>query len=130
MTKKSKSRRAGGRPKKHELKRAGFIGVPVNAAEKAEITAKAGGPGHVAPFVRAAAMRRSLPVPRQIPAINQEAWSILAPLHSNLNQIAHAFNAGHGLDAPQAIDLITETLTVLKEVRFALIGQDITKPPG
>ncbi|HDR9165939.1 plasmid mobilization protein [Burkholderia vietnamiensis] len=65
-------------------------------------------------YLRAAAFE-TLPTP--IPELNREAWADLARVGANLNQIAKQLNEGSRL-----AEMAGETLTVLRELRQALIG--------
>lgn len=65
-----------------------------------------------ATYVRKAALKH---LPPQIPAINREAWTELARVGANLNQLSKVHNQGGELDP-------VELNRVLADVRAALLG--------
>lgn len=57
-----------------------------------------------------------------VPSINLEQWAHLAATTSNLNQLTRLCN--HGAIPCELLPTITETATVLKEVRCSLIAKN------
>jgi hypothetical protein len=57
-----------------------------------------------------------------IPEINQDLWRKLAPLSSNLNQLAAQMNSGDRSHQNHVAYLLTETIELLRSVRRLLIG--------
>lgn len=76
----------------------------------------------LATYARAAALGRQFKAPRQIPELNQVAWRELAPLASNLNQLAHTRNAGGQIDADQLAQVLHQVRQLLADLRADLIG--------
>lgn len=73
------------------------IGVRVNAAELSELESKAEAAGvSVTEWLRLAGLRQRAPV-SIVPAINREAWAVLAKSASNLNQLTKSVNEGRNL---------------------------------
>jgi|CXWL01.1.fsa_nt_gi hypothetical protein len=96
-------------------------------AEKAEIEARAERAGlSVAGYLRALAFGKDTPQPRAArrpPAEKAELVALryeLRKIGGNLNQIAHAVNAGQGFDAAAYARLCAEHLAALKTIRAAL----------
>lgn len=56
--------------------------------------------------------------PKSIPAINRKAWSSLARIGSNLNQLANLHNAGNDVSIP-------ELLRLLSDLRESLISTKV-----
>ena len=71
-------------------KREHCVSVRVNARELAQLDERRS-PYQRGEWLRMAALDK---LPPTIPAINLQAWSELARAAANLNQIAHALNAG------------------------------------
>lgn len=96
------------------MSRVHSIHFRVNAAELAELNERVKVSGfRRGPYVRRAALGT---LPAVIPPINRQAWSELARVGANLNQLAHAAN----VDA-EALDL-DGLRQVLAGVRAALLG--------
>lgn len=70
-------------------------------------------------YLQRAALAR--PLPRPVPPINREQWVELARLAANLNQIAHAINAGTAPPVFEAASL-RRLEELLIAVRAALLG--------
>ncbi|WP_155992303.1 plasmid mobilization protein [Fodinicurvata fenggangensis] len=103
------------------------IGIRLTDDEHAHIFARAGAM-HVSEFIRAQALGRRPRLPRQIPAINQAAWSDLARCLGNLNQITRAVNRGEvPADSETGKTLlrrIDEINAHVRDLRNHLIGAD------
>lgn len=81
---------------------------------------------HVSELIRATILGRTPRLPRQIPAINQAAWSDLAKCLGNLNQLSAAVNRG---DIPADSDTgkillkrLDELNAHVRDLRSQLIG--------
>lgn len=111
--------RRGRRRLAGEAKRAHCYSVRANVDEQKAIEAKRG-KLPAGEFLRLAAIGFQ-PVPA-VPAINEQAWTELSRVGSNLNQIAKRLN---GSDAAREA---TQLLDVLRELRFALHGAKLPEP--
>ncbi len=111
----------GGRPKGDpSAVRTSTIGVRVSVEEYAMLRAKAEQMGLTpAQWLREAALSRRLPSP-PVPAINREQYAELARLSANLNQLAHAANAGQPVMVADA--LLQRLAGEVGRLRLALIG--------
>ena len=107
----SLKRRRGPAPIAAADRRTHRVSVYLSAAELAALDDLRGGVGR-GRYLRNAAL--STPPP-QIPAINIEAWRSLAPVVSNLNQIAARLNVEVNVPAE-------EVRTELQNLRAAMIG--------
>ncbi len=116
---KSTSRRRGGRPKSEDP-RSDQICIRLTQSEKSDLESRAGS-GNIGDFIRAQIFGRKARNPEMVPAINREARLELAPLSSNLNQIAHHLNSGKSGAPDHMQDLIKQTCEVLTEVRMGLL---------
>lgn len=103
------------------------IRLRVTPAEQAEIEARAARAGlSVSGYLRALAFGTDTPQPRasRRPSVDKEALVRLRyelrKIGGNLNQIAHAVNAGKGLDAPAFAALYAEHAAALKAIMAAL----------
>lgn len=75
-------------------------------------------------FLRRVALRQHIELPP--PAGNLERWRELAPLASNLNQIARACNAGLVPDG--IVPVVTELAEQVRMLRLELL--DVRQPPA
>lgn len=75
-------------------------------------------------FVRRVALRQHIELPP--PSGNLERWRELAPLASNLNQIARACNAGLVPDG--IVPVVTELAEQVRMLRLELL--DVRQPPA
>ena len=94
------------------------IDLYLNAAERAAIETKAREAGlAVSAFIRKAALGQRIEAPQ---VVNAARWGELARTTANLNQLAHAVNAGHasGVD-PR---LIEELADQVRRLRLELLG--------
>ena len=107
----SRRRRRGPAPMSAEDRRDHRVSVYLNSAELAALDDLRGGIGRGA-YLRTAALET---VPLRIPPINLVAWRDLAPVASNLNQLARRANSG---DAPDIEAVYDE----LQNLRTAMIG--------
>lgn len=69
-------------------------------------------------WLRRAALAR---LPRAIPAVNRDAWTELARLAANLNQVAHRLNVDSAAPGPTSADL-AELRAAVQAVRLSLLG--------
>lgn len=69
-----------------------------------------------AAYIRAAALDA---MPRPIPAINREAWVVLARACGNLNQIARHLNEAGAI---RTADQVGQVRSQLEDLRRALLG--------
>lgn len=95
--------------------------TPDQAAPLLEAAAQAG----MKPCAYAfhALCRRRLPLPPVVPPINQVAWSKLARLSANLNQISAAIHNGDVTEIGDGVrDLLVEVTLQLAAARAALLG--------
>jgi Mobilization protein NikA len=102
------------------LRRERRVTVQVTAAELEEIEWRAAQLSlSRSTYMQRAALAR--PLPRPVPAINRAQWVELARLAANLNQIAHAINAG---TAPPVFEAgaVRRLEELLIAVRAALLG--------
>ena len=104
-------RRRGPAPMAAADRRTHRVSVYLSDAELAALDDLRGGVGR-GRYLRNAAL--DIPPP-QIPAANIEAWRSLAPVASNLNQLARCANTD---DAPD----IEVVLTEIQNLRAAMIG--------
>jgi hypothetical protein len=81
----------------------------------------------LAQYIREAALGRPLVL---IPEINREAFSSLARIGANLNQLAHHLNAGIPTPFPGPFPDLGELRVLLLAVRHGLLGWSRRKPPG
>lgn len=98
------------------------IDLYLNAAERSAIEAKARDAGlAVSAFIRKAALGQRIEVPQ---VVNAARWGELARTTANLNQLAHAVNAGHasGID-PRLIEELADQVRLL---RLELLGSQGT----
>lgn len=116
------SRRKGGRPKSKNP-RTVSISVALTPDERDRIQERAN--GQVAPFIRDCALGRKLKIPREVPELNRTAWTLLAPLASNLNQLSAAQNSGHNIEVDKLAQLIEQTRDLLALVRAGLLGREL-----
>ena len=107
----SLKRRRGPAPIAAADRRAHRVSVYLSAAELAALDDLRGGVGR-GRYLRNAALDTP---PPQIPAVNIEAWRSLAPVASNLNQIASRLNVEVNVPA-------SEVRTELQNLRAAMIG--------
>lgn len=74
----------------------------------------------VAAYVRSAALTRRLP--RPIPAVNRRAWIEFARFSSNINQLAHAANAGRILSAAEVLPALDAARREMARLRALLLS--------
>jgi len=80
----------------------------------------------VAEYLRACAFENDLrPL---LPDANKVKWTELSRLASNLNQLAHANNAGLEVNSHELSLLLNETLNEVKKLRQALLGIPAEEP--
>lgn len=113
---KGKTRR-GPAPLGADERRTHCVSVRLNAEELAWLDG-ARGAHQRGEWMRVAAMGRRLPV--GIPEVNREAWAALARTVGNINQLAHAANAGQ----PVVVDshLLAEVRDQVQALRRQLLG--------
>jgi hypothetical protein len=107
----SLKRRRGPAPIAAADRRTHRVSVYLSAAELAALDDLRGGVGR-GRYLRNAALDTP---PPQIPDINIEAWRSLAPVASNLNQLARRANTGESVD-------IEAVRADLQNLRAAMIG--------
>lgn len=90
--------------------------------ERAQLE-EAAGPRGFAEYLRAAGLARAPQLTRHVPALNAEAWRQLAPVLSNLNQLARAANEGRLVPLAEALPVLTDLATEVRTLRAALLGQ-------
>ncbi|MDT7953054.1 MAG: mobilization protein [Acetobacteraceae bacterium] len=116
----ARRRGRGGRPRKAaEDKRTATISVRLTPDERVRLTAWAG-PAGLAEYLRRAGLGRRARG-RIVPELNREAWTELARALSNLNQLAHASNAGRTL-GPELAPLIESVRDQVAALRLSLLG--------
>ncbi len=122
-TSKKSKRKRGPAPLGPAAKRSHRITVFVRDKELDKLADRAGGTELIPSFLRAAGLGKSAPRRLVVPLLNQEAYSDLARVSANLNQIAHRLHlAGLGVGTAPEIDEISQTLA---EFRRRLRGQDL-----
>ncbi|MBA3002487.1 MAG: MobC family plasmid mobilization relaxosome protein [Desulfurivibrio sp.] len=124
-TAKSK-RRKGPAPLAPAIKRSHRITVFVRLEELDKLADRAGGTELIPSFLRAAGLGKSAPRRLVVPVLNQQAWSDLARVSANLNQIAHRLHLA-GLEAGPGPEL-DEISQALADFRRRLLGQDLFVP--
>ena len=99
----------------------------VNAAEKAEIEAKAARAGlSVSGYLRALVFGKDTPQPRgaRRPVVEKELLVRLlgeiGKIGSNINQIAHVANQGRGVNHPALVQLLENIIVMRQQVKAAL----------
>lgn len=119
MLKNAKSK--GGRPRLDVLSRRSIrLLVHVNPPEESALRAAAQRARRsLARYIREAALGRPVVV---IPEINREAFSSLARIGANLNQLAHHFNAGIPNPFPGPLPDLQELRVLLLDFRHGLLG--------
>jgi hypothetical protein len=94
--------------------------TPADAALLRERAARAGlKPGGLA----AALIVGRAPSLRVVPPINAAAWTELAPLSSNINQLAYHANSGAMPRAAEVLEALNATRALLVDVRAGLLGR-------
>lgn len=111
----------GGRPRSPSPRTA-QVSVRISRDERARLE-EAAGPRGLAEYLRAAGLRRSPRITRNVPALNAEAWRQLAPVLANLNQLARAANEGRLVPAAEALPVLTDLAAEVRALRAALLGQ-------
>lgn len=107
----SRRRRRGPAPMVAADRRVHRVNVYLNPAELAVLDDLRGGIGR-GRYLRTAALETP---PPSVPAINLDAWRSLAPVASNLNQLARRVNSG---EAPA----IAEVYAEIQNLRAAMVG--------
>lgn len=109
-----------------------FLHLRATLAEKAEIEARAERAGlSVSGYLRALAFGKDTPQPRAArrPPVEKETLvrllAELGKVGSNVNQIAHAMNAGKITDHPALAMLAVEVREIRRQLKNAL-GREIT----
>ena len=69
-------------------------------------------------WLRIRAFKRALP--REVPELNREAWTVLSKAVANLNQLSKSVN--QGLRSELAAADLDEITTQVQEVRLQLLG--------
>jgi hypothetical protein len=113
-------RNRGGRPRKAEARTAQIM-VRLTPSERAELMARAGERG-AAEYLRAQGLGRAPRLPRQVPAVNREAWEDLARALGNLNQVAHRLNSGERVLSAEILAAVDATRTEVVRLRLTLLG--------
>lgn len=105
--------------------------VRLTPGERATLDERAG-PGGVAEYLRSLGLSHRPRTPRVVPAVNAEAWRSLAPVVSNLNQLARHANEGGRVTA-DLLPVLEGVRAQVMALRAALLGRDdeaATEPPG
>lgn len=118
-------RNRGGRPHVADPK-SSPITVRLTAAERALLDERAG-PRGVGEYLRALVFNRRARLPRQVPAVNAAAWTALAPVVANLNQLARHANEGRVVDG-DLLPVLDEMRSRVVALRAALLGRDDGDP--
>lgn len=125
-TSKKSKRKRGPAPLAPGDKRSRRVTVFVRLEELDKLADRAGGTELIPSFLRAAGLGKSAPRRLMVPVLNQQAWSDLARVSANLNQIAHRLHLA-GLEAGPAPE-VEEISQALAEFRRRLLGQDLFAP--
>lgn len=123
---KTEKRKRGPAPLAPDAKRSHRITIFVRPEELDKLADRAGGTELIPSFLRAAGLGKSAPRRLVVPLINQQAWSDLARVGANLNQIAHRLHLA-GLEAGPGPEL-DEISQALADFRRQLLGQDLFVP--
>jgi hypothetical protein len=107
-------------------KRSRRVTVFVRLEELDKLADRAGGTELIPSFLRAAGLGKSAPRRLVVPVLNQQAWSDLARVSANLNQIAHRLHLAELEAGPgPELDEISQALT---DFRRRLLGQNLFEP--
>lgn len=112
----------GGRPRSPSPRTA-QVSVRISRDERAQLE-EAAGPRGLAEYLRAAGLRRSPRITRNVPPVNGEAWRQLAPVFSNLNQLTRAAHEGR-FAAAEVLPVLADLAVEVRALRAALLGQAI-----
>ncbi len=123
------AKRKGGRPRLDALRRRAIrLLLHVNLGEAAALRGAAQRARQpLAQYIREAALGRPVVV---IPEINREAFSSLARIGANLNQLAHHLNAGIPSPFPGPLPDLQELRTLLVTFRHELLGLTRHRKPS
>jgi len=115
-------KKAGGRPKKPESEQLKNVPLRMTAAERSEAEKNAADAGlTLSAYLRERTLGK--PIKAVVPAINRGAYSELARLAGNLNQIAAHMNAsGQTPDLILLRTMIDDLSREVKILRLALLG--------
>lgn len=116
----TETRRQRGRPPADQP-RHNRLTVRLTALEWSTIVAQADGAPLADHLRRAALGRRAVGLVR-VPAVNADAWVELARGAANLNQLAHAANAGFVVPAHDLIPVLEKLRDDVQALRRLLIG--------
>ena len=116
----------GGRPRAADPK-GERVTVRLTAAERGALDELAG-PGGIGEYLRTLGFRRRSRLPRQVPPVNAEAWVALAPVLSNLNQLAH--HANEGRIPADVLPVLEDVRRQVVALRASLLGRESDDVPG
>lgn len=118
------NQKRGGRPRlAGDQRKIAAVTLRFTAMERELIDTKAGLAAFTVPeFIRHAAL--SLDIPAAVPELNREAYSELANLGNNLNQISRAINSDGNIavQLPTLIKLLPRLTIAVQSLRLALLG--------
>jgi hypothetical protein len=117
----TKRKHTGGRPQlTNDERRQIRVQPSFTISEFHELLAKSNAAGlEVSEWLRAAGLGRLI---KSVPAINRNAYSELAKLATNINQIAHVANATNALNTSDLVKTLEETHEKVQQLRAELIA--------
>jgi len=107
-----------------EDKRIHAVTVRLSAGEHAYLSELAEASNmQIAEYFRACALLQN--VPRPVPKANQIIWQKLAPLGTNINQLAAAINAGFKIEGDNLPALLNKLMDAITDLRASLLGCEL-----